>query len=91
MHEQRRYERSGSQALVEISHPSFPPMELRARDLSDGGIFVYLGNHIAPPVGTVVKARLKRHTGLLNEQPVDMRVVHHSNGGMGLMFTRSTD
>lgn len=86
MREQRRFERSSSQAIVEISHPSFAPMQLRARDLSDGGVFVFLGNHIAPPVGTVIKARIKRHTGTLNQEPVDMRVIHHSQDGMGLMF-----
>lgn len=86
MHEQRRYMRDTSQALVEISHPSFGILELKARDLSDGGLFVMLGNHIAPPVGTVVKARIKRHTGIINRNPIDMQVVHHQSGGMGLMF-----
>ncbi len=86
MHEQRRNMRDSSQALVEISHPSFGMIELKARDLSDGGVFVMLGNHIAPPVGTVVKARIKRHTGIINQEPIDMQVVHHQAGGMGLMF-----
>lgn len=86
MQELRKYHRQTSEALVEISHPSFPTMELKARDLSDGGVFVFLGNNIAPPVGTVVKARIKRHTGTLNTEPVDMRIVHHSGGGMGLAF-----
>ena len=86
MEEQRKYMRSTSAALVEISHPSFAAMELKAKDLSEGGIFVFLGNHMAPPVGTVVKARIKRHTGVINEQPVDMQVVHHNGGGMGLKF-----
>lgn len=86
MHEQRRYMRDTSQALVEISHPSFGILELKARDLSDGGLFVMLGNHIAPPVGTVVKARIKRYTGIINRDSIDMQVVHHQSGGMGLMF-----
>ncbi|ARN74757.1 hypothetical protein [Oceanicoccus sagamiensis] len=86
MHEQRRYMRDTSQALVELSHPSFGMVELKARDLSDGGVFVMLGNHIAPPIGTVVKARIKRHTGIINQDPIDMQVVHHQSGGMGLMF-----
>lgn len=86
MQEQRRYLRTSSEALVEITHPSLGQMELRARDLSEGGIFVHLGHHIAPPVGTVVKARIKRHTGLINENPVDMEIVHHQDGGMGLKF-----
>ncbi|MCG8402932.1 MAG: PilZ domain-containing protein [Firmicutes bacterium] len=86
MQEQRRYMRTNSEALVEISHPSLGVIELKAKDLSDGGVFVFLGNHIAPPVGTVVKARIKRHTGVINAEPVDMQVMHQHSGGMGLMF-----
>ncbi len=86
MQDLRKYMRASSQALVEISHPSFGMIELKAKDLSDGGIFVFLGSHIAPPVGTVLKARIKRHTGLINADPVDMQVVHLHSGGMGLMF-----
>lgn len=86
MQEQRRYRRAGSDVLVEISHPSFGTISLKARDLSEGGVFVHLGNHIATPVGTVVKARIKRHTGAINAEPIDMQVVHHQGGGMGLKF-----
>ncbi|WP_101759978.1 PilZ domain-containing protein [Oceanicoccus sp. KOV_DT_Chl] len=86
MQDQRRYMRANSQAQVEISHPSLGLVEFKAKDLSDGGVFVFLGNHIALPIGTLVKARIKRHTGVINEQPVDMQVVHHHSGGMGLMF-----
>ncbi len=86
MQDQRKNMRGVSEALVEISHPSFGMIELKAKDLSDGGVFVFLGNHIAPPVGTVVKARIKRHTGVINVEPVDMQVVHMHSGGMGLMF-----
>ena len=86
MSEQRQYIRQSSSVMVEISHPSFGMIELKAKDLSDGGIFVFLGNHIAPPAGTVVKARIKRHSGTINQEPIDMRVVHQQSGGVGLMF-----
>jgi len=86
MNEQRQYARTACSLMVQISHPGFGVIELKAKDLSDGGCFVYLGNHIAPPVGTIVKALIKRHSGAINDEPVDMKVVHQSNGGMGLMF-----
>lgn len=86
MQEQRRYIRTSSEALVEITHPAIGRMELKARDLSEGGVFVHLGLHMAPPIGTVVKARIKRHTGAINDEPVDMEIVHHQGGGMGLKF-----
>lgn len=78
--------RVSSAALVEISHPGFGTIELKAKDLSEGGIFVYLGNHLALPVGTIVKAIIRRHKGTINLDPVDMEVVHHHSGGMGLRF-----
>ncbi|MFA7552691.1 MAG: PilZ domain-containing protein [Spongiibacteraceae bacterium] len=86
MDEQRRQRRTGSEALVEMSHPSFGRLELKATNLSDGGVFVQLGLSSPLPIGTVVMARIKRHTGIINQQPVAMQVVHHNNGGMGLMF-----
>jgi hypothetical protein len=86
MQEQRKYMRDTSQASVEISHPGFGQITLKARDLSDGGVFVFLGQHIALPIGTTVKTKIKRHSGAINQDPVDMQVVHHHSGGMGLMF-----
>jgi len=88
MEELRRYSRAASGALVEMFHPSIGRIELRARDLSDGGIFVVMGNYNAPPVGTVLQVRIKRHTGTINQEPVAMRVVHHQMGGVGLAFVR---
>lgn len=84
--EQRRYSRTASSALVEMHHPSLGTIEVKARDLSDGGIFVLMGNHPAPPVGTLLKVRIKRYTGVINREPVPMRVVHQQAGGVGLAF-----
>lgn len=86
MQEQRKFSRSTNAMMVEISHPSLGVYQLKAKDLSEGGAFVYLGNYPAIPVGTDIKVRIKRHTGMLNIEPVSMRVVRHQGGGMGLMF-----
>ena len=86
MREQRKFSRATSAMMVEISHPSLGVYQLKAKDLSEGGAFVYLGSHPAIPVGTDVKVRIKRHTGMLNVEPVNMRVVRHQGTGMGLMF-----
>jgi len=84
--EQRRYSRTASSALVEMYHPGFGMIEVKARDLSDGGIFVLMGNHQPPPVGTLLQVRIKRYTGIINREPVMMRVVHQQAGGVGLAF-----
>lgn len=86
MQEQRRAIRLASSALVEINHPGLGPLQLKARDLSDGGVFVLHGSHSPPPVGTVLKVRIKRHTGVLNQEPVEMKVVHQQPDGFGLAF-----
>lgn len=86
MQEQRRTIRLASSALVEISHPSLGTRQFNARDLSDGGVFVLSGRGAMPPVGTVLQVRIKRHTGVLNQEPVAMRVVHQQPDGFGLTF-----
>ena len=86
MQEQRKYVRSSSTALVEMTHPSFGTLSGKARDLSEGGVFVQLGNDVLPPVGTVVQVRIKRYTGTINADPVAMKVMHQQAGGVGLMF-----
>lgn len=86
MREQRRFDRSASSVLVELHHPSFGMIEVKARDLSEGGVFVLLGRHSPPPVGTLLQVRIKRYTGVINEQPIPMRVVHQQPGGIGLAF-----
>ena len=86
--EQRHYVRRPSGALVEMHHPSFGTIEIKARDLSDGGIFALMGNYQAPPVGTTVMVRIKRYTGVINQEPIAMRVVHQQTGGIGLAFIR---
>jgi hypothetical protein len=90
MEEHRHFDRTHSDAIVEMRHPTFGVLEVRARNLSAGGIFVLLGAaQPVPPVGTVLQVRIKRHTGPLNAEPVPMRVVHHQPGGLGLAFERT--
>lgn len=88
MQEQRLYNRAPSGALVEMHHPVLGPIEVKARDLSDGGINVLMGNYPPPPLGTEMMVRIKRYTGTINQVPVRMRVVHQQGGGIGLMFVK---
>ncbi len=88
LEEQRHCERVPSSALVEMQHPNLGLIEIKARDLSDGGISVMMGNFPAPPKGLVVMVRIKRYTGVINQEPVPMRVVHHQLGCVGLAFVK---
>jgi hypothetical protein len=86
LEEHRRHIRTASAAVVEMQHPNLGLIEVKARDLSEGGIFVLMGNYPPPPTGTLVKVRIKRYTGIINQEPVAMRVVHQQSGGVGLAF-----
>ena len=88
MSEQRHHNRVPSSAFVEMQHPVLGSIEVKARDLSDGGIFVVMGSHPVPPLGTELMVRIKRHTGAINQMPVRMRVVHQHAGGIGLAFIK---
>ena len=87
IHDNRRYMRTSSDAQVVMSHPGFGSISVKARDVSDGGISVYMGIHVSPPVGTVVDVIIKRHKGALNAEPIRMEVRHIQPGGIvGLSF-----
>ncbi len=88
MVEQRRHIRVPSSAVIEMQHPVLGLIEVKARDLSDGGIYALMGNYPAPPMGTELLVRIKRYTGTINQEPVRMRVVHQQAGGVGLTFMR---
>lgn len=84
--EKRRHARTPSTAVVEMQHPVLGLIEVKARDLSDGGISVLMGNVPPPPLGLVLMIRIKRYTGVINQEPVPMKVVHHNTGCVGLSF-----
>jgi hypothetical protein len=86
--DKRRFVRTASGALVEMQHPVLGLIEVKARDLSDGGISVLMGSLPPPPLGLVLMVRIKRYTGVINQEPVPMRVVHHQMGCVGLSFVR---
>lgn len=87
MDERRRFERKSTSIRVEITHPAFGTIFGHAKDISDGGAQVTIDNHPSPPVGTVVSVRFHKVVGLVNQEPVNMRVMHANRGIVGLMFT----
>ena len=86
MEERRKYERRSSSIRVEMLHPAFGKIVGSALDISDGGAKVVIENDVAPPVGTVVNVVFKKIVGHINQDPVQMRVVHVSKNSLGLMF-----
>ncbi len=91
MIEKRQFERRPFEAFVEVRHPALGEFEWRAKDISEGGIFVRTGAAPKPPVGTILKVRLKRHGGMINVEPLEMKVVHQQPDGIGLLFLLADD
>lgn len=83
----RKHIRMPYHAVVALSHPSFGTVNVKTRDISEGGLAVDFGHHVPPPVGTVVDVIIKRYTGPINKEPLPMSVVYAHPGGMvGLAF-----
>lgn len=86
MEERRRYERTITAIRVELSHPTFGTVIGFTRDISDGGARVVIENAPIPPVGTVVSVRFRKIIGPVNNEPVNMKVMHAHRNTVGLMF-----
>jgi len=89
--EQRQHSRIQIPLLVELSHPALGTVQSKARDISEGGIFVFLDN---PPVKAGSKLKLRLLTVLPTDtQPtptVDMEVKRVTEEGLGLAFINRT-
>ena len=88
MDERRQFERQPSSLKVNIQHPAFGIITGFARDISDGGAQVHIENQPCPPVGTVVNVTFKKMIGAINQEPVEMKVMHSHRNIVGLMFVR---
>ena len=86
--ERRGSERRSTSIRVEMTHPSFGTIIGSTQDISDGGASVKIDNYPVPPVGTVVKVRFVKVVGAVNQEPVDMKVMHQQRNVIGLMFAR---
>ena len=86
MHERRRFERRPTSIRVEISHKAFGIIVGYCRDISDGGASVMLESELRPPVGTNVNVIFKKVSGQVNDEPVEMKIVHQHRNLIGLMF-----
>ena len=86
MNNQRKHERIAFPAEIKLMHPDFGSVVAQARDMSDGGVFLFLDNPLGLPVGTEVEVQAQDAAG---ESPlVKARVVRIETRGVALMFVR---
>jgi c-di-GMP-binding flagellar brake protein YcgR len=82
----RQHERIDMEVNAELYLPNQDqPIPVSTRDISMGGLFVYLKPEQMPSKGTIVKVRLKTNTQF--EPPaLDMEVVYNQANGIGLRY-----
>ncbi len=89
--EQRRYPRIQVPLLVELKHPSLGSLRCMARDVSEGGVYVYTQK---PNIKPGAKVKLTLLNALQVEaQPtptVEMEVKRVEDEGLGLAFINAT-
>ena len=82
--ENRKHIRTRLTSSVKVIHPDVGTIEVKTRDISDGGIYLLSPITNLPPVGSQVKVQL---IDTPFEAPVlDMRIVRLENEGIGLTF-----
>ena len=85
--EQRKHLRIGLVVDIELTLPEQAPVDVRTKNISDGGLFLILDDIEMPAVGTEVQVRLKNQLGDGEEPPINRaRVVRHEDDGVGLEF-----
>jgi len=82
--ELRQYVRTSLTSKVKLTHPDTGTIEVKTKDISDGGIYVLSAMSDLPPVGSQVKVQL---IDTPFEAPVlDMILVRYEPDGIGLKF-----
>ncbi|MCK5880279.1 MAG: hypothetical protein KAG18_00310 [Sinobacterium sp.] len=73
--------------VVIVKNNDYGQITLLGHSLTDSGVIVDFGKHNAPPTGTVMNVVIKRHTGVLNKNPVPMKLIaEHPDGEFELVF-----
>ncbi len=89
--EQREHPRIQIPLLVELIHPAIGTVQTTARDISEGGLFVYLAN---PKVREGGKIKLRVLTTLptdtQSKPTIEMQVKRVTDQGLGLAFINKT-
>lgn len=85
--ENRKHLRIGLIVDIELTMLGQDMINVRTRNISDGGLYLILDDINLPEVGTEVKVRLKNQLGDGEEPPINRAtVVRHEPDGIGLVF-----
>jgi len=85
--ENRKHLRIGLIVEIELTLPGQSMINVRTRNISDGGLYLILDDIVLPDIDTEVKVRLKNQLGDGEEPPINRaKVVRHEQDGIGLVF-----
>lgn len=84
----REHVRTKLRADVKLSHPEVGDLSLKTGDISDGGAYVFTGEHPIPAVGQIVTMQVQG-MGEGEAPMVKMQVVRSDKNGIGLAFVDS--
>lgn len=83
MQERRKHVRTEFSGHVKVMHPAIPATKMEMRDLSDGGIFVFVPGDITLEVGDTVKVQSVD----IDDAPLlSAQIVRRDEDGIALMF-----
>ncbi len=84
MSNKRQHERIAFPAEIKLMHPDFGSVIAQARDMSDGGVYLFLDKPLGLAVGAEVRVQAQDAAG---ESPlVKATVVRVEAKGIALMF-----
>ena len=83
MTDQRQHRRTPMSAPVKLTVGDSGSLDVTLRDLSEGGVFLKIGDAPPPPLGSLVTVQVQ---GLPDAPLVQARVVRVEDEGIGLMF-----
>lgn len=85
--ELRRHVRTNFSCRIKITHELIGEIQVKTRDISDGGVFVVLEPEQIPPIGTRLIGQVQ---GLMEDAPIlELEVVRVESTGVGLRFVQS--
>ncbi len=83
MQEKRRHIRTAFSANVKFTHATVGDLNLKMRDMSDSGVFLFSGDRIDLPVGEVVQIQA---LDIENAPALNAVIVRRDTAGIALQF-----
>ncbi|PCJ47403.1 MAG: pilus assembly protein PilZ [Moraxellaceae bacterium] len=84
MSELRKSQRTMLKCRMRVTHTEIGQIEVKSRDISDGGIFLMTDEFELPPIGSILEGQVQ---GMMDDAPIiKMEIVRVEADGVGLRF-----